>query len=245
MIASLALVMALGGPGAPEKETVAPELLQKWVEDLAEGDADARETAACHMAARGPAAGRAVPALMKALEREVRLTAPGPRVRTGSCVVRDRELPPLTLVHGRPDPASVDRRLRRREVLERRARDPIPYALRRLHAGERAATSVLEMIRSEPGLRFVPRETASILGRLGPEAVPAFARALHDPNAQIRYLAVVALGEVDPASKSALAVLHQAVDEQSGDVQQEAAAALDTIENRKGATARAAARASR
>jgi HEAT repeat protein len=238
VIGSLILALVLADPPGKDKETVPPELLQKRIEELGDDDVRVREEAACELAGMGSAADRAVPALMKALEREIRWTAPGPRARSTACGLRMQDLRLWHSVQGRSEAAAVEAYLRRQRALEPLASDPIPFALRQLHGGERAAAAVVTMIRREPGLRFIPQETASILGKLGPEAVPAFARALRDPNAQIRYVAVVALGHVEPASKAALAALRKAVEEQSGDVQHEAAAALDAIQSQRLAVAK-------
>ena len=87
--------------------------------------------------------------------------------------------------------------------------------------------------RDEPGLRFVPADTADLLGALGPGAVPALSRAaVAEPNAQIRWIAVTALGKVDPTTKATRAALERVVAEQSGDVQQEAAHILEELASR-------------
>lgn len=210
-----------------EEERTAAEELDSLIEDLRDPAPDVRQRAACSIAERGAEGEKAVATLILALEQEVRSTAPGSPRGGVSCA--------------RPSPWDLARWksfeamlafMRRVYVYgeEGRRRLPVPWALRRTHGAERGAIAVLSLLPREPGLRFVPADTADLLGALGPGAVPALSRAaVAEPNAQIRWIAVMALGKIDPTTKANRAAIERVVAEQSGDVQQEAAHVLEEL----------------
>jgi len=211
-----------------EEEKTAAEELDLLIDDLRDPSPDVRQSAACAIAERGREGERAVEALILALELDVRSTAPGSSRGGVSCYrpsARD-------LARWKSFEAMVA--FMRRVYAygeESRRRLPVPWALRRTHGAERGAIAVVDLLRREPGLRFVPADAADLLGALGPGAVPALSRAaVAEPNAQIRWIAVMALGKVDPTTKATRAALERVVAEQSGDVQKEAAHVLEGLE---------------
>jgi hypothetical protein len=210
-----------------EGEKDAAVQLDRLIEDLGNPDPDVRQEAACAVGERGAEGGRAVEALIRALEMEVRSTAPGALRGNVSCYG-------LSWARGRwKSFQEMVSDMRRANEARARRRLPVPWALHETHGAERAAAAVVNLLRREPGLRFVPADTADLLGALGPGAVPALSRAAAgEPNAQIRWIAVVALGRIEPTTKAAVAAIKRVLAEQSGEVQQEAAQVLEDFEAR-------------
>jgi HEAT repeat protein len=70
------------------------------------------------------------------------------------------------------------------------------------------------------------RLAAFAMTRIGAPAVPALCQAMDDPNSEVRWLAIAALGGLGPAAKEAVPLLQKALKDQDPDVRWQAAWAL-------------------
>jgi HEAT repeat protein len=204
------------------------------VSDLIAALADpaTRPDAACDLVRRRNEAGRAVPALIDALEDEVRRTHDGWHAASCYAPITEKDRERMRRLRPEQRAAYV---LRHAPWVAWRDRHPIDVpvatALRAIGGAELAVLAVLEMVRAEPSLRFDRRTCAHILADLGPEAAPALLRALRDPNALVRYLAILTLPRIEPLPKEVAPALERVV-ERDGDLRKEAAQALDAIRSR-------------
>jgi HEAT repeat protein len=226
-VLAFAACLSVGAPtfAAPKRiqpPSATPEPpLAELLADLESEDPELRDAAACRLAERKPKPSRAVPVLVRAFSRQVRTSfeglsgwayCPDPHAHRWSWAYDPRDC--VRMRSGQP------------------AQRPLCRALNRLGGSELAARAVLDMLRSEPSLRFGHNEAVELLGCLGPEAVPTLRRGARDPNALIAYLDVRALGRVDPPSRKLLGFLEKLVEEQSGAIQQEAVRSAERVKSR-------------
>jgi HEAT repeat protein len=216
------LVLGLMGllicaPASAADKTLGRQLEQR-IDQLDDPDPKVRAEAACVVGRMGTQSRRAGTALANALTLEVRSTIPGRRGYSCECPKRPED-----------SAAWLEWSRACRDLLTGSGGDPIPWALRKVGGTKLGVRAVMSMIRAEPLLRFDHGETAELLAKLGPEAISELEKAIEDPDAVVRYIAIWALPSIDPPTKPAEKALQRAVREQTDTTQQQAVLALEEL----------------
>lgn len=182
--------------------------IEQWIKQLASADRLARHKAADRLGDVGPAANRAIPALIVALKEEARRPKADSEMAAtteegyGGCLIRvlagfgKTAVPPLI------------------EVLKKEAdlRQPVLDVLGRIGPDAEDAVAVVVSLGKEADdeTRASAIGTLGKIGRRSPQAISAMSGALGDSFQPVRAVAVRALGESGAAAKEAVPALIRA-----------------------------------
>jgi HEAT repeat protein len=205
--------------------TAADKTPEERLEQLDSPDPKVRAEAACAIGRMLIPPRRAATALAKALTLEVRRATPA-----------SLEEPPTCDCPNEPaDPGVRAEWVRACNDLRSEAPHPIPWALRKIGGAKLGVSAVMSMARAEPDLGIGHKQAAHLLAQLGPDAIPEFEKAIEDPDAAIRSIAIRTLPRIRPPTWHAEKALRKAAAQQTGFTQKEAVVALDEIRRaRKG-----------
>lgn len=204
-------VEALRAIGPQAREAV-PALISILQTDK---NAGMRNIAACALPDLGADAKTAVPALVGAFKKEkesvIRLNA----IRAiGKLGPQDRKLIPIFI-----------EALKDKDVFIQAAS---ARALGKFGSAAKAAVpTLIEMLKN----RMVRSEARYTLGRIGKDAVPALAKALDDPDENVRLSAISALSVIGAEAAPAIPALKHATEDNDVRTQNAARQALRTIRN--------------
>jgi HEAT repeat protein len=224
-----AVVCGLGQFGVDAADAV-PELATILGHDK---DLPMRWYAATAIHDIGPAAERAVPALIELLRsRDVALPPPDPDRDPGE----DDGAMPMRLAAavalggiGRPASAALPRLVQAISDTDAKVRTESAWAIGQIGADAAAAIPTLVKLTETETDEAVADECVHALGKIGSKAVPILTEhiAAGDPDVRIRF--VTALGEVGPAAAAATARLAKAAVDPDEEIRTAAVEALGSV----------------